>query len=182
MNTYTYNELGFGPILLDGGISRVETEWGPGTSYERIDDLHRAIALAIARSAFAVDGKVLRFLRQTLGLTQKQFGAMEGYQDGQMVGQWEKGTREIPESVITNLRLAVRRHLDPQTSLISAMDDIECPLGTLMFTFRNGSWQASHSRLGGWTRIQETVCAAPLSVGIANSTTDYHDTPEPLAA
>jgi len=144
--------------------------------------LHKAIALAISRSAFPVDGKVLRFLRQTLDLTQKQFGAMEGYQDGQMIGQWEKGTREIPESVITNLRLAVRRHLDPQTSLLSAMDDIGRPLDTLSFTFRNGSWHSSLCRLGGWAKVQEAVCAAPLTVGIANSTTDYHDTPEPLAA
>ena len=46
--TYTYDELGFGPIHLDGGVERIETEWGPSTAYERVDELHKAIALAIS--------------------------------------------------------------------------------------------------------------------------------------
>lgn len=182
MNTTTYDGLGFGPILLQGGVSETETPWGSATSFEKLSELHREIALAISRSAFPVTGKVLRFLRQTLDQTQLQLGEALGYRDGQMVAQWERGTREIPSATAKEIRLMVRGRLDPQASISLVLEEVGRPASQLEFVFQNGSWNTVTIPSGGWSHLSNIATTASVKATIPSNRMDYNGSSQPLAA
>lgn len=67
---YHYEDCGVPNILLNGGVTAVETPHGPATAIENLDQLHHQIAMDIINSPSGMTGAEFRFLRIELDLSQ----------------------------------------------------------------------------------------------------------------
>jgi DNA-binding transcriptional regulator YiaG len=89
-----YTACGLDDVYLHNGFERVETDYGPGVTIEKLDDLLSAIALHLVARKKRLDGKELRFLRRQLDMTQNELAGLLGV-DGQTVARYEKGESRI---------------------------------------------------------------------------------------
>jgi DNA-binding transcriptional regulator YiaG len=98
-----YRGCGLDGIYLLNGYSVDQHDGERHVSVSDIDGLHEAIGRHIVSHRKALATKEIRFLRNTLGLTQAELAARLG-NTSQSVARWEKGECEIPGTAEKLLR------------------------------------------------------------------------------
>lgn len=68
---YHYVDCGLPNILLDGGVTTTETDYGPATTIADLDGLHHEIAMDIIKTPGPMNGAEFRFLRIELDMSQR---------------------------------------------------------------------------------------------------------------
>ena len=101
---YHYKSCGLDNVWLKNGYTERNTKYGEGVSIDDVEGLHRALALEIAKLPHPISPEQFRFLRIELNLSQRRWGGLMGVTD-QAIAHYEKGTRSIPRTVDTSLRL-----------------------------------------------------------------------------
>jgi len=116
-----YKNCGLENVWLLNGYKSHETKYGTGYSYEDIDGLYKAIAVAVCTSNLEITPEAFRFLRKRLKYSQEEIGKECGC-TSQAVAKWEKGTSGIPVAASRLLRLVCLASFSPNISLRDAMD------------------------------------------------------------
>src|SRR5258706_12534233 len=92
---YHYTESGLRGVWLANGVREVKTPYGPATSIENVEGLHRAIARKLAAEKPHLSGAEFRFLRKELALTQEALAELVAT-DAQTIALWERGKKRVP--------------------------------------------------------------------------------------
>lgn len=92
---YQYRGCGLDGIFLCNGYETEEHDGETFTTVKDIDGLHQAIALHLVKHRKALAPKEIRFLRNTMGLTQAEMARLMN-QSSQQIARWEKGQSEMP--------------------------------------------------------------------------------------
>ncbi|MBP8813524.1 MAG: helix-turn-helix domain-containing protein [Laribacter sp.] len=87
---YNYTLCGLDNVWLENGYSFHQTPYGEGVKIEDADRLDFSIGLALVEKPSPLTGKEFKFLRQQLGMSQRDLGRFIGVED-QTVARWEKG-------------------------------------------------------------------------------------------
>lgn len=103
---YHYRACGLSGIYLLNGFKVEEQDGEEYVFIDHEEELHREIARHVICTRKSLTGKEIRFLRNTLDLTQKQLAQKLG-NNSQSVARWEKGEIEIPADVEKLLRIFV---------------------------------------------------------------------------
>lgn len=103
---YAYKACGLDGIYLLNGYEVEEHDGVKHIFVEHEEELHREIARHVICTRKSLSGKEIRFLRNTLDLTQKQLALKLG-NNSQSVARWEKGEIEIPADAEKLLRIFV---------------------------------------------------------------------------
>ncbi|MSP02695.1 MAG: hypothetical protein EXR07_16845 [Acetobacteraceae bacterium] len=83
-----YRGLGLDNVWLENGYRWEKTGYGDGLVVGQAETLEAAIALHLSTQERRLTGQAFRVLRETLDLTQAEFGARCG-RDYQTVARWE---------------------------------------------------------------------------------------------
>ena len=124
-NGYHYTESGLTNVWLANGFTVRKSNYGEGVSIRNVDDLHRAIARALANKP-RLTGAEVRFLRKEMGLSQRGLGELLGVTD-QAVALWERKGR-LPKTADRLLRLIYVEHdrgNAPIASFIQRLNDLD---------------------------------------------------------
>ena len=110
---YHYVECGLDNVFLRNGYRLVSAGgYGEVALIESAEELHRAIAMRLARQSRALTGQEFRFLRGELRMTQEELGRRLGHADRQSVARWEKAIHkpvpQLEDAVIRVLYLEDR--------------------------------------------------------------------------
>ncbi len=100
---YEYRSCGLEGVFLLNGVDRHEHDGEQYVSIKDIDGLHVAIGKYIVLHRKALMPKEIRFLRNTMDMTQAKLAEVLG-KTSQSVARWEKGEHDIPASVEKLLR------------------------------------------------------------------------------
>ncbi|MBA4092426.1 MAG: transcriptional regulator [Sphingobium sp.] len=92
---YRYRACGLDGIYLLNGYDVAEHDGEKHVSVTDIEGLHRAIGRHLVVNRKGLAPKEIRFLRNTMDLTQAQLAEMLG-NTSQSVARWEKGECEMP--------------------------------------------------------------------------------------
>ena len=95
-----------------------------------IEGLHKAIGRHVVTQRKAIAPREIRFLRNTMDLTQADLAAMLG-NTSQSVARWEKGETEIPGSAEKLLRAVFLASLMDTDELVGLRDLLVRRLGEL---------------------------------------------------
>lgn len=103
---YHYIDSGLDWVWLENGFERHATTHGPATSIDLADDLHRAIALEVARRPGALRGQEVRLLRAFLRMGADELGLLLAHAGAPAaVAAWEAERDEpIPAAAGVALR------------------------------------------------------------------------------
>ncbi len=116
---YRYRACGLDDIYLLNGYQIEDHDGDAHVTISDIDGLHKAIGRYLVHHRKALSLKEIRFLRNSLDLTQAELAARLG-NTSQSVARWEKGETEMPGAAEKLLRAIF---------LVSVMTDKE--LGAL---------------------------------------------------
>lgn len=111
---YPYKGCGLDGIYLLNGYTVFEHDGDRHVKINNVPGLHQAIGRFIVRNRKGLSPKEIRFLRNTMDLTQAQLAAKLG-NTSQSVARWEKGECEIPgtaEKLLRAVYLASLRRED----------------------------------------------------------------------
>jgi len=100
---YLYRACGLDGIYLMNGYAIEDHDGEESVTVSDVDGLHKAIGRHLVSSRKALSPKELRFLRNTLDLTQSELAERLG-NTSQSVARWEKGQCEIPGAAEKLLR------------------------------------------------------------------------------
>jgi DNA-binding transcriptional regulator YiaG len=112
---YRYRACGLDGIFLLNGFSIEQHDGDEHVAISDVDGLHKAIGRHLVVHRKALSPKEVRFIRNTLGLTQAELAERLG-NTSQSVARWEKGECEMPGASEKLLRAIF---------LISVMSDEE---------------------------------------------------------
>ena len=101
---YHYRTCGLEGIFLLNGFTRVEHDGEEHVSITNTEGLHQAIGRHIVVNRKGLAPKDVRFLRNTMGLTQSDLALKLGT-NSQSVARWEKGKCEMPGAAEKLLRV-----------------------------------------------------------------------------
>lgn len=101
---YRYYACGLEGIYLLNGYSVEEHDGEQHVTVTNIDGLHQAIGRHLVMNRKALSPKEIRFLRNTLDLTQAELAERLG-NTSQSVARWEKGECEVPGAAEKLLRV-----------------------------------------------------------------------------
>jgi DNA-binding transcriptional regulator YiaG len=124
---YRYRACGLDNIYLLNGYHMEDHDGEDHVSISDIDGLHRAIGRHLVTHRKALSVKEIRFLRNTLDLTQAELAARLG-NTSQSVARWEKGETEMPGAAEKLLRaiflvsIMTHEELDALKNLLSGTD------------------------------------------------------------
>jgi len=135
--THHYKDCGFDNVHLHSGFTVHETDYGAGTSIDKADELHAAIAFRLVTSMNRLSGQGVRYLRHYLGISQKQLADKVGTQRV-TVARWEaKPHTPVPRPADRVFRLCVAHHVfdvDCVSYVVDVMDDmVEQPIDRMDF-------------------------------------------------
>lgn len=119
---YRYRACGLDGIYLLNGYEITRHDSEEHVSIRDVDGLHKAIGRHLVTHRKGLAPTEVRFLRNTMGLTQSQLANMLG-NNSQSVARWEKGECEIPGSAEKLLRAIFLASLMTQDEL-SALRDL----------------------------------------------------------
>lgn len=85
--TYVTEALGFPVTLLDVRMRKFRGEWIPDIDWDRLQEI---LMLALAHKPVSMTGSEIRFVRQFMGFTLKDFAHACGLVSHQAVMNWEK--------------------------------------------------------------------------------------------
>jgi DNA-binding transcriptional regulator YiaG len=122
-----YTACGLDDVYLLNGFKVEDTDYGRGIAIEKLDDLHRAIALTIVTRRRRLDGKELRFLRKQMDLTQSELAQRLGV-DAQTVARHEKGETTIGGPTDGLVRFVYVLSLMPRNELQRLMEQVDALL------------------------------------------------------
>jgi DNA-binding transcriptional regulator YiaG len=109
--TYHYTMCGLDYVFLRNGFIHHETDYGPGTSIERADDLDRAIAMMVLSAHARLRGQEVRFLRAMTQLSQAELARVLGVKR-LTVARWESAPNTpIPGPADRSLRVVAAQRL-----------------------------------------------------------------------
>ena len=143
-----YVESGLNQVWLRNGYVEEITAYGPTIAFGNIDSLHRAIALSIIDIVGKLKAEHIRFLRRNLGMSRRRLGDWLGVAERRLV-LWEEGRRPITLGSDKLLRLVVKAHLSPHTTLrqaLAELNDVDRATGdcTLVFAAAGETWERFH--------------------------------------
>lgn len=121
---YHYTACGLDDVYLLNGFIIHETQEGRGVSIERLDDLHRAIALRLVSHRKRLSPKEFRFLRKQMEMTQNELADMLGV-DAQTVARYEKGETSISGPADHLIRFYYALFILPHDEKLRAVDEIK---------------------------------------------------------
>lgn len=116
-----YRACGLEGIYLLNGYEVEEHDGEKHVAVKDMDGLHKAIGRHLVLHRKALLPKEVRFLRNTMGLTQAEF-AQRLSNTSQSVARWEKGECEIPGSAEKLLRAVYIASLMEEVELIALRD------------------------------------------------------------
>lgn len=126
-----YRACGLEGIYLLNGYTIEEHEGEQHTSVTKMEELHQAIGHHLVTRRKGLSPKEIRFLRNTMDLTQAELAERLG-NNAQSVARWEKGECEVPGASEKLLRLVYLAHFmsDDELELLrnfinSALDDLD---------------------------------------------------------
>ena len=142
---YHYTLCGLDNVWLANGYHIEPTAYGEAVRIEGSEALDRAIAEAILQSHAPLSGKELRFLRQLIGLSQPDVGALTG-KDAQSVARWEKSG--IVEATAERLiRIIFSSHFNGNETVRNVIAHIKLIDRTIneriILTQEQGNWTPS---------------------------------------
>lgn len=85
---YHYVDCGLPNVWLDGGVTTVDTGYGPSTAIEDLGELHHQISMDIINSPGRMTGAEFRFLRIELDMSQRAL-SMVLNTSGKNIQRWE---------------------------------------------------------------------------------------------
>jgi len=103
---YDYSSCGLPVTLVDVQVRTCPSCGEKGAAIPRIEELHRAIAIAVSQKTARLSGDEVRFLRKFLGWSGADFARHIGVQP-EVVSRWEKGRELIGAANDRLLRLLV---------------------------------------------------------------------------
>lgn len=101
---YHYKACGLDNIWLLNGYEVIEHDGERHVSVKSVDELHKRIGLHVVAERKSLSGKDIRFLRNTLDMTQAELAKALGT-TAQTLARWEKAEVEIPATAERLLRL-----------------------------------------------------------------------------
>ncbi len=142
MNTpqFAYTGCSQTPVLLHSGVHlKKHPRLGDVISFEDRVGLAEAVFIAICQTRFHLDPTSVWGMREFMGLTQDELGALLGYEDGQQIAKWEHGKLNKydaqREAAFKNAFLEhVKQPLKPLTEITGAFE------GELEFEFSPSGW------------------------------------------
>lgn len=153
---YRYRGCGLDGIYLLNGYEITEDD---GESYVAITDLeglHNSIGRHLVMHRKALAPKEIKFLRNTMGLTQAELAARLG-NNSQSVARWEKGQTEIPGTSEKLLRALFLASLMRDDDLSALKDLLESRLDQLDDKDEVSPHPAQFELFDRW---EEKVCEA----------------------
>jgi len=131
---YHYKACGLDNIYLLNGYDIEEHDADKHVFVRNMEGLHKAIGRYIVTKRKGLTGQEIRFLRNTLNLTQSELADQLG-NNAQSIARWEKGQAEIPGDAEKLLRvfffakLVTRDELEALRALIlqrlAELDEID---------------------------------------------------------
>lgn len=103
---FHYTACGLENVYLTSGYHTREIAGETYVSVSEAEELHKAIALFLARQKKVLNGPEVRFVRKYLDLTQRELGAFLGVSN-QSVARYEKGQSPLEGGADGLLRLLV---------------------------------------------------------------------------
>lgn len=141
-NLFHYTMCGLDNVWLTNGYTIKQTPYGEAVQIEDPDGLDRVIACSLLKGTSPLSGKELRFIRQLLGLSQPDLGALLG-KDAQSVARWEKSDKVEPTAERL-ARIILTSHFDGDETIrqivafLNAMD--KTINEKLILSEEGGSW------------------------------------------
>ena len=89
-----YTACGLDDVYLFNGFKIEEGDYGRGVAVERLDDLHKAIALHIVAHRKRLSARQFKFLRKQMNATQNEMAKILGV-DAQTIARYEKAETAI---------------------------------------------------------------------------------------
>lgn len=127
---YPYKGCGLEGIYLLNGYTAEEYDGEVHVSIREVEGLHRAIGRHLVLHRKALAPKEIRFLRNTMDITQAELAAMLG-NTSQSVARWEKGECEMPGPEEKLLRAIYLASLIPERELLMLKDLLVTKLAEL---------------------------------------------------
>jgi DNA-binding transcriptional regulator YiaG len=144
---YEYKECGLDGIFLHNGYDIMEHGGELYASVEDTEGLHRKIGEYIVANTKELSPKEIRFLRNTMELTQSELGRWIG-QSSQQVARWEKGQSDIPGPADRLIRaIFLLRTMTPEEredflELLRSIEDMDDLTPRRLELYLNGKeWQ-----------------------------------------
>jgi putative zinc finger/helix-turn-helix YgiT family protein len=104
---YQYKESGLKNVTLSGiDLIRCQRCGNVDPVIPRINDLHRALALAVASQPFRLQGEDVRYLRKYLGMTQEKLAELLHIHKSSL-SKWENNEDKIGEQSDRLIRTVV---------------------------------------------------------------------------
>lgn len=125
-----YRGCGLDGVYLLNGYKTEHHDGEEHVSVSDIDGLHMAIGRHLVAHRKGLSPKEIRFLRNTMGLTQAEMAARLG-NNSQSVARWEKGECEIPGTAEKLLRALFLATLGRVEDLVALKDLLERRLDDL---------------------------------------------------
>jgi DNA-binding transcriptional regulator YiaG len=120
---YHYTACGLSQVYLYGGYEVEEFDGESYVSFHNVDELHRAIMLAIVTRKADLTGEEVRFLRKEMDLTQAELAMLVGV-TAQTIARLEKGETEMSGPISMLLRLFVLGHNSGKIDVEAFVRDI----------------------------------------------------------
>ena len=154
-----YRSCGLDGIYLLNGYSVENHDGERHVSVTKMEELHQAIGLHLVTRRKGLAPKEIRFLRDTMGLTQAELAARLG-NDQQSVARWEKGNCEAPGASEKLLRLVFLVHFMDDDDLRSLRGLVEGPIGDLDALDQTESPEARFEWGDRWSEQPRELCYA----------------------
>jgi DNA-binding transcriptional regulator YiaG len=147
---YHYKACGLDNIYLLNGYDIEEHDGEQHVFVRHADELHKAIGRQIVTKRKGLTGQEIRFLRNTLDLTQSELASELG-NNAQSIARWEKGQVDVPGGAEKLLRVFFFAKLATQDELEALRDLIIEKLSELDEFDENVTMPASFILDGHWT-------------------------------
>lgn len=141
---YNYTLCGLDNVWLENGYTLRDTAYGQAVHIDDPDGLDLTIGLSLATKPGELTGKELRFLRQNLGLSQKDVGRIVGV-DAQTVARWEKGETGINAAADKLVRLCFMAHVAGDTmtrETVAAINFIDKAVNARIVLTHTRDWES----------------------------------------
>lgn len=152
-----YRACGLDEIYLLNGYDLEDHDGEQHMSVIKLEELHQAIGRHLVTHRKGLTPKEIRFLRNTMGITQADLAARLG-NNSQSVARWEKGECEVPGPSEKLLRLVFLASLLTESEMLALKDFINNSLIDLDELDETLTSQG-HFKLGDiWHETPATPC------------------------
>lgn len=127
---YLYKGCGLEGIYLLNGYEHHYHDGERHVSIRDLKGLHEAVGRHLVSNRKGLSPKEIRFLRNTMGLTQAELSSKLG-NNSQSIARWEKGQSEIPGTAEKLLRAMFLASLSREGDLISLKELLKTKLEEL---------------------------------------------------